>query len=982
MAYLSLDLFRSKLFYYFLNMFSFFNNRIVYLLVASFLVFFKAETAFSQCNLLCNTDFENNQITTTVGIVDTSLVPCWGTTASDNKIEVWHTGFNGVPSYSGNQFIELNAFFVSTLFQNFTTTPGTSVTISFAHRGRAGTDVMSVSIGPVGGAQTSLGTFTDGNTAWGYYTVGYLVPAGFGSNYTLQFNSVSAAGGNPAIGNFLDAISVNLPSSITLSLTSTPSSCSGNNGTAQVSVTGGAAPFSYSWSPTGGNAANAVGLTSGTYTVNVSESNGCSKTGTVLVGSGATLSLTATSINASCNGATNGSAQVSVSGGTMPYSYNWLPTGGNLATASGLGAGTYTAFVSSANGCSGSVTVNVNQSATLNATVSSQSTSCFGASDGAASVVASGGGIYSYTWSPGGLNTPTITSLASGIYSVNVASSGCLVTQTVAVAQGLPLNITSSSQSVSCFGAADGSAQVTVTGGTSPFSYTWSPIASNAATVNSLSSGVYTVNVSSANGCLGTKTISVAQGAPLNIIVSSQSVSCLGASDGSVQAVVNGGVGPYSFTWTPSGLNTSSLTGLPSGNYTVQSISSNGCIGSQSVSILPGLPLNVVITSKNVSCFGLSDGNAAALVSNGTGPFTYSWTPLGLNTASVSSLASGSYSVKVSNSNGCTGTQTVFINPALPINVSITTQSISCAGSLNGGAHVLVTGGTAPYSYTWSPGAVNTASISNLSQGTYTCLISDFNSCTSSVSININTVPSPTVTANSATVCAGTPATLYASGAVSYTWIPGNTKGQVFSVSPLITTTYTLVGINQFGCVDSVTTSVAVNPLPTAIAGNDTTVNMDEPITLIGTGSDFYGWIPIANNAPLLCNYCHEITENPQYNTCYVLEAINSYNCKNWDTVCVTVTQDWNIYIPNAFTPNKNDINDVFIPVGYGITDIEIEIFDRWGALIFKSDDKTKGWDGTCKNTLCKQDVYVYRVYFKTMSQHEEQRVGRVTLLK
>ncbi len=165
-------------------------------------------------------------------------------------------------------------------------------------------------------------------------------------------------------------------------------------------------------------------------------------------------------------------------------------------------------------------------------------------------------------------------------------------------------------------------------------------------------------------------------------------------------------------------------------------------------------------------------------------------------------------------------------------------------------------------------------------------------------------------------------------------------------------------------------------------AGNDTIVNMDELLTLTGSGSDLYGWIPFGNNTSLFCNYCHEITENPQYNTCYVLEAINSFNCKNWDTVCVTVTQDWNIYIPNAFTPNKNDINDVFFPVGYGISEIELMIFDRWGEMIFKSDDKAKGWDGTYKNTLCKQDVYVYIVNFKTMSYQEEKRIGRVTLLK
>lgn len=231
----------------------------------------------AQCSLLCNTDFEANQIAgSTVTIQDTSFIPCWGTTAPDNKIEVWANGYNGVPSYSGNQFIELNAYYVSTLFQNFSAVPNASLTVSFAHRGRAGIDSMSVEVGPIGGLYTSLGIYGDDANAWGYYTVGYTVPASAVGNFTLRFNSIYATGGNQAIGNFLDAISVNLPSNSTLSLTSTPVSCSGlSDGSSQVTVSGGSVPFTYTWSPSGGNTANATNLSSGTYTVFVKDANGC-----------------------------------------------------------------------------------------------------------------------------------------------------------------------------------------------------------------------------------------------------------------------------------------------------------------------------------------------------------------------------------------------------------------------------------------------------------------------------------------------------------------------------------------------------------------------------------------------------------------------------------------------------------------------------------------------------------------------------------
>lgn len=171
-----------------------------------------------QVNSFCNTDFETPLATgTTPNLVNENLVPCWDTTASDNIIEIWPPGFEGVTAYSGNQLIELNANLVSTLFQDFTVIPGTTISVSFAHRGRQGTDVCAVEIGPVGGPYTSLGNFSDGNTAWGLHSVNYTVPTGNGNNYTLRFVSVSSTGGSQSIGNLLDSISIS-----SLSCTSAP----------------------------------------------------------------------------------------------------------------------------------------------------------------------------------------------------------------------------------------------------------------------------------------------------------------------------------------------------------------------------------------------------------------------------------------------------------------------------------------------------------------------------------------------------------------------------------------------------------------------------------------------------------------------------------------------------------------------------------------------------------------------------------------
>lgn len=173
-----------------------------------------------QVNSFCNTDFETPLATgTSPNLFNENLVPCWDTTASDGIIELWPPGFEGVTAYSGNQLVELNANLVGTLFQDFSVIPGTTISVSFAHRGRNGNDVVGVEIGPVGGPYTSLGNFTDGNTAWGLHTVNYTIPTGSGNNYTLRFVSVSSTGGSPSIGNLLDSISIS-----SLSCTSAPAS--------------------------------------------------------------------------------------------------------------------------------------------------------------------------------------------------------------------------------------------------------------------------------------------------------------------------------------------------------------------------------------------------------------------------------------------------------------------------------------------------------------------------------------------------------------------------------------------------------------------------------------------------------------------------------------------------------------------------------------------------------------------------------------
>lgn len=166
------------------------------------------QTNAQTCNYICNGDFDNPYMVSTAGL--TVTLNCWNTTASDGLMEVWGSGYNGVNSYSGIQFVELNATQAATMYQDFfVANPNTNLKIGFAHRARTNqgmTDTVQVSIGPVGGPYVVLGNYGDGPSAWGYYNVNYITPAP--GNYRIRFTPKYFSYGNIAIGNFLDAVSV------------------------------------------------------------------------------------------------------------------------------------------------------------------------------------------------------------------------------------------------------------------------------------------------------------------------------------------------------------------------------------------------------------------------------------------------------------------------------------------------------------------------------------------------------------------------------------------------------------------------------------------------------------------------------------------------------------------------------------------------------------------------------------------------------
>ncbi|SUJ01322.1 gliding motility-associated C-terminal domain [Sphingobacterium spiritivorum] len=534
--------------------------------------------------------------------------------------------------------------------------------------------------------------------------------------------------------------------------TKTDISCfGGSNGTTSVAVTGGTAPYTYSWSPSGGTAASATGLGIGTYTVTVKDANSCQITRSVTIGQpAAALAGTTSKTDVSCFGGSNGTASIAVTGGTTPYTYSWSPSGGTAASASGLAAGTYTVTVTDANACQITRNVTVGQpAAALSATATKTDVSCNGGSNGTATVSVTGGTPgYTYSWAPTGGTAASATGLAAGTYTVTVTdANACQTTATVTVDQPDALTGNATKTDVSCFGGSNGTATIAVTGGKAPYTYSWSPSGGTAASATGLGIGTYTVTVKDANSCQITRSVTIGQpAAALAGTTSKTDVSCFGGSNGTASIAVTGGTTPYTYSWSPSGGTAASASGLAAGTYTVTVTDANACQITSNVTVgQPAAALSGTATKTDVSCNGGSNGTATVSVTGGTPGYTYSWAPSGGTAASATGLAAGTYTVTIKDANLCMTTATVTVGQPAALAASFSTTDVSCNGGSNGSATVTVTGGTGAYTYSWAPSGGTAASATGLSAGTYTVTITDANACQVTSSVTVNQ-PSATVT--------------------------------------------------------------------------------------------------------------------------------------------------------------------------------------------------------------------------------------------
>ena len=617
------------------------------------------------------------------------------------------------------------------------------------------------------------------------------------------------------------SVTIGEPAELIASAVSTPENCGLSNGTVTGSATGGTGTYTYSWSPAGGNIANPTGLAVGTYTVTITDQNSCTDQAVVDITSsgGPTISLDASS-DVNCFGGTDGSATVSATLGTGPYTYSWMPGSLTGAIQNALGANSYTVTVTDASGCTDNVVVDILEPTELIASAVSTQTTC-GLSNGTVTGSATGGtGTYTYSWSPAGGNIANPTGLPAGTYTVTITDQNTCVDQAVVdiTSAGGPIITLDASASVSCFGAGDGSATVSTTNGTGPYTYSWMPGSLSGANQNGLGPNSYTVTVTDAIGCTDNIIVDILE--PTEIILSTSNIidaNC-GASDGAATVDAIGGAGTYTYVWTPNVGNTATATNIAAGAYTVDVSDQDGCSSSINFTIINiGGPTLTVQPTTDASCFGLADGEASIQANGGTAPYTYAWAPTGGNSATASNLIAGSYIITVTDATGCVSAETIVVNEPSEILITETIIDEDC-GQGNGDISLSVTGGTSPYTYLWG-GLQTTSSISSLISGNYTVTVTDAVGCSATGNYIVNSIGSipVIVTPLSATIIAGETVQLIATGADTYIWTPSqgldcdDCPNPI--ASPTITTAYTVTGTNAAGCTGQYTVTIFVEML-------------------------------------------------------------------------------------------------------------------------------------------------------------------------
>ncbi|MTB52351.1 T9SS type A sorting domain-containing protein, partial [Lewinella sp. W8] len=526
------------------------------------------------------------------------------------------------------------------------------------------------------------------------------------------------------------AVTIQEPAAITLSGNVTDLLCNGDNsGAIDLNVGGGTPPFVYSWS-NGASTQDLSGLTAGTYSVIVSDANGCSRETAFTLSEPPALTLSCTPSPISTINGNDGSILLNWEGGTPAYQITLngeviADTDDNTFTISDLGPGDYTVVITDQNGCQEQCVAVVNTSdCALAIVLNGTSPACFEDENGEIFAEVSGGTPpFTYQWNTGS-DAEFLTGLAAGQFSLTLTdAAGCQVIESIALVAPNNLEIIFDAISPNCTNSLSGSITASVTGGTPPYSYLWSN-GSSTATIDSLESGAYNLEVIDGNGCTQTGSINLE---PLgSIVIEGTVTNAICEVGGNISIGINGGTSPYTVEWS-TGANSLSIDSLLPGNYLVTVTDSNGCSSTESFVVLDeGQEISISANTVPISCNGDQNGAISLAIEGGTSPYIVLWST-GDTTTTIAQLGPGSYDVSVIDVNGCNATTQVLLTAPPALTLSAEISGIDCDGP--GQIVPVIQGGTPPYTLLWSTGATTDVLNDITDAGEYALSITDANGC-------------------------------------------------------------------------------------------------------------------------------------------------------------------------------------------------------------------------------------------------------------
>lgn len=715
-----------------------------------------------------------------------------------------------------------------------------------------------------------------------------------------------------------------------------------------------------------------------------------------------TLNATYTTTPATCASAT-GSVTVLVPAGVgqAPFTYSINGGPGQLSNVFlGLAAGNYTIHIQDAGSCVQDMPVTVPSVTGINGTASATPTACAGVNNGSITVTPTTGvAPYSYSLNGGpSQGSNVFTGLAPGNYNLTFTDgNGCLGTATATVLTGSGITSTSSQTNPPCAGINNGTFTITPTSGTTPYSYSMNggPV-QNSPTFSGLGPGVYNVVITDGLGCTGSIQVTLVATTPLGVSAVSQQVNCFGESNGSIVLTANGGTAPYEFmsnggAFQPSG----AFTNLIAGVYNLRVRDLNGCLKDTAITITQPSLLTASATTVAATCNG-NDGTITLTAGGGSPGYSYS-IDSGYNyqASNIFTDSVGNYNfLFIKDTHGCIAktTATIALSDTMRLELGLDTticewSSVTFAPQTNPQTTI----------FNWSPNIdISSTTIANAVASPHYdikyYLTAQWGVCQRSDSIQVNVKLKPIANAGFDTlICWKSPAVLRGSvirtsGPVSFLWSPPgrllDSSAATTPAQPDTTQQYVLEVSDNYGCGFKVYDTVLITMLPpvAADAGHDTVAVEGVPHQLFGGGGVTYVWTP----ANVLDNpFAQEPKATIFSDTRFTLYVQNIAGCLGTDDVFIKVYKGPTYYLPNAFSPNGDGLNDVFRPTPVGIVRTNyFRVFNRYGELMYDTKEYRKGWDGTFKGKKQDQGTYVWMISGLTRDGKTLEMKGTVILIR